>query len=327
MSGKVFIARVIPEEGMKILQANKCDCQVHDQDRPVSRSEFEEAIKDADAVLSMLNNQIDADLLNRASRLKVVANLAAGTDNIDLAACTKRSIAVTNTPGVLTEATADLTMALLLAAARHLIQADQYLREGRFNGWDPLLFSGAALNGKALGIIGMGRIGQAVAKRARGFGLNIFYHNRNPLPEEIAAPLEAEYLSLDDLIKRVDFLSLHLPYSREVHHIIDNRRLSMMKPGAYLVNTARGAHVDEKSLVEHLRAGNIAGAALDVFEHEPQTAPGLTDLDNVTLLPHIGSATIEARAEMARMAAESIAAVLNGKMPNNILNPKALNCK
>lgn len=325
MPGRVLITRVIPEEGMKILRNNNFHCQVHDQGRPISRSEFEEAIKEADAVLTMLNDRIDADLLDRAPNLKIVANLAAGTDNVDLEACNERGIAVTNTPGVLTEATADLAIALLLAAARHLVRADQYLRKGKFNGWDPLLFTGAALNGKTLGIIGMGRIGQAVAIRARGFGLKIVYHNRNELPEEMTSPLEAEYLSLDDLVKRSDFISLHLPYSREVHHLIDNTRLGMMKPGAYLINTARGAHIDEKSLVEHLRAGNIAGAALDVFEHEPQTAPGLTDLDNVTLLPHIGSATMEARSEMARMAAESITAVLNGKIPNNILNPQILN--
>ncbi len=324
MSGRVLITRVIPEEGMKILQNNNFNCRVNDLGRPFKRSEFEEAIKEADAVLAMLNDRIDVDLLDLAPDMKIVANMAAGTDNVDHESCNERRIAVTNTPGVLTEATADLTIALMLAAARHLIQADQYLREGKFNGWDPMLFTGAALNGKALGIIGMGRIGQAAAKRARGFGLKIAYHNRNTLPEEITAPLEAEYLSLDDLVKRSDFISLHLPYSREVHHLIDNRRLSMMKPGAYLINTARGAHIDEKSLVEHLRAGNIAGAALDVFEHEPQTAPGLTELDNVTLLPHIGSATIEARSEMARMAAESIAAVLNGERPDNILNPQVL---
>jgi len=325
MPGRVIITRVIPQEGMKILENNKFNCRVNDRGRPFSRTEFEEAIKETDAVLSMLNDRIDADLLDLAPNLKIVANLAAGTDNVDREACNKRGIAVTNTPGVLTEATADLAIALLLAASRHLVRADQYLREGKFNGWDPLLFTGAALNGKTLGIVGMGRIGQAVAKRARGFGLKIVYHNRNKLPEEITSQLEAEYLSLDDLVKSSDFISLHLPYNREVHHLIDNRRLGMMKTDAYLINTARGAHIDEKSLVEHLKAGNIAGAALDVFEHEPQTAPGLTDLDNVTLLPHIGSATMEARSEMARMAAESIAAVLNGKMPNNILNPQVLN--
>ncbi len=325
MPGRVIITRVIPQEGMKILENNKFNCRVNDRGRPISRTEFEEAIKETDAVLSMLNDRIDADLLDLAPNLKIVANLAAGTDNVDREACNKRGIAVTNTPGVLTEATADLAIALLLAASRHLVRADQYLREGKFNGWDPLLFTGAALNGKTLGIVGMGRIGQAVAKRARGFGLKIVYHNRNKLPEEITSQLEAEYLSLDDLVKSSDFISLHLPYNREVHHLIDNRRLGMMKTDAYLINTARGAHIDEKSLVEHLKAGNIAGAALDVFEHEPQTAPGLTDLDNVTLLPHIGSATMEARSEMARMAAESIAAVLNGKMPNNILNPQVLN--
>ncbi len=322
MAFKVLITKKIPEQGMIILRQNDCESVVHESYRPISRQRFMTEIKDSDAVISMLNNRIAEPLLDLGQKLKVVANLAAGTDNIDIQACTERGVAVTNTPGVLTEATADLTLALILSAARRVVEADRYLREGRFSGWDPLLFTGSSLSGKTLGIIGMGKIGQAVAKRALSFDMKIIYHNRSPLPEDVAAPLEAEYLPLDDLIQKADFLSLHLPYSPEVHHLIDKEKLEMMKPDAYLINTARGGHVDEKSLIKHLKAGHIQGAALDVFEREPLLAPGLTDLDNVTLLPHLGSATKEARSAMAKMAAESVCAVLAGEKPQNIVNPE-----
>ncbi len=322
MGSKVLITRKIPEQGMIILEKNNHKCLVNEADRPISRLELEARIAEADALIPMLIDQIDAPLLDLAPRLKVVANLAAGTDNIDIKACTDRGIAVTNTPGVLTDAAADLTFALILSAARRIVEADLYLRGGHFNGWDPLLFLGSSLNGKVLGIIGMGRIGQAVAKRARGFNMKVIYHNRNPLPDEVTLPLEARYMPLDDVFKNADYLSLHLPYTQAVHHLIDKSRLNMMKPGAYLINTARGAHVDEKELVKHLKNNKIAGAALDVFEREPQLAPGLADLDNVTLLPHLGSATIEARSAMAQMAAENVCAVLAGCKPENILNPQ-----
>ncbi len=322
MSGKVLITRKIPEQGMVILKRNKFECLVNEADRPISRLELETLIAEADALIPMLIDQIDAPILDLAPNLKIVANLAAGTDNIDIKACTDRRIAVTNTPGVLTDATADLTFALILTAARRIVEADRYLREGRFSGWDPLLFVGSSLSGKVIGIIGMGRIGQAVAKRARGFNMKVIYHNRNPLPDEVTLPLEAQYLSLDDVVKNADYLSLHLPYTPAVHHLIDKSRLDMMKPGAYLINTARGAHVDEKELVKHLKNNKIAGAALDVFEREPQLAPGLADLNNVTLLPHLGSATIEARSAMTQMAAENVCAALTGRIPENILNPQ-----
>ncbi len=322
MALKVLITRKIPEQGMHILKSNGFECIVHEADRPMTRQELETGIKDADAIIPMLNNRIDASLLDLAPKLKIVANLAAGTDNIDIPACTARGIAVTNTPGVLTEATADLTIALILSAARHVVKGDRYLREGFFQGWDPLLFTGTSLSGKTLGIIGMGNIGQAVAKRGRGFGMKIIYHNRNPLPDEVTVPLEAAYLPLDEVVKNADFLSLHLPYSPAVRHIINKERLNIMKPNAYIINTARGAHIDEKSLVKHLKAKRIAGAALDVYEHEPLLAPGLADLENVTLLPHLGSATIEARSAMAQMSAESVCAVLMGEKPDNILNPE-----
>ncbi len=322
MSSKVLITREIPEKGIQILRKSGLDCIINKTGRPMTRNDLETNIKEVDAVISMLYDRIDQPLLAMASNLRIVANYAVGIDNIDVNACTASGITVTNTPGVLTEATADLTLALILSAARKIVSADRYFREGLFNGWDPLLFVGESLTDKTLGIIGMGRIGQAVAKRARGFDMRIIYHNRKPLPDNITASLEAKYYPLDEVIREADFLSLHLPYSPEAHHLINKERLKMMKPGAYLINTARGAHVDEKSLVDHLRSKKIAGAALDVYESEPLPAKGLVSLDNVTLLPHLGSATVYARDAMAEMAASSIIAVLSGHKPLNIINPQ-----
>jgi len=322
MSSKVLITREIPEKGIQILRKSGLDCIINKTGRPMTRNDLETNIKEVDAVISMLYDRIDQPLLAMASNLRIVANYAVGIDNIDVNACTASGITVTNTPGVLTEATADLTLALILSAARKIVSADRYFREGLFNGWDPLLFVGESLTDKTLGIIGMGRIGQAVAKRARGFDMRIIYHNRKPLPDNITASLEAKYYPLDEVIREADFLSLHLPYSPEAHHLINKERLKMMKPGAYLINTARGAHVDEKSLVDHLRSKKIAGAALDVYESEPLPAKGLVSLDNVTLLPHLGSATVYARDAMAEMAASSVIAVLSGHKPLNIINPQ-----
>jgi glyoxylate reductase len=319
---KVLVTRKIPGKGLQILEDNNIEYIMHEKNRPMNQAEFESGIKDVDAVITMLCNQVNADVLKMAPRLKVVSNFAVGTDNVDISACSERKVAVTNTPGVLTEATADTTFALILSVARHVVKADKYTREGCFTGWDPLLFVGFELKGKTLGIIGMGRIGQAVARRAVGFGMNIVYYNRNPLPDDLADELEATYLSLDELIQTADILTLHLPYSDKVHHLINKERLKMMKHNAYLINAARGAHIDESALVEHLRSGNIAGAALDVYEHEPQLTPGLAELDNVVLLPHLGSATVEARNAMAELAAGSICEIFSGKIPENILNPQ-----
>ncbi|MFO7951428.1 MAG: D-glycerate dehydrogenase [Bacillota bacterium] len=319
---KVLITRQIPEKGMQILKESDIECDLRETGRPLARKELLEAVRDADAIIPMLYDRVDPELLDQASRLKIAANLAVGTDNIDIPACTERGVAVTNTPGVLTEATAEITFALILAAARHIVPADGYMRKGHFNGWDPMLFVGAELSGKTLGIIGLGRIGQAVARRALGFGMRIIYYNRSRLPGELAESLTATCRSLDQVIQEADFLTLHLPYYPEVHYLINKERLAMMKPGAYLINTARGAHIDEKGLVEHLKAGKIAGAALDVYEHEPTMAPGLADLDNVTILPHLGSATDKARSAMAAIAAQSVADIFTGKMPEHILNPE-----
>lgn len=316
-----YITREIPGEGMKLLD-HSFNVKVNNQDRPVTREELMEGVKDADALLCMLVDKADREVLEAAPRLKVVANMAVGVDNIDLQACTEKGIVVTNTPGVLTDATADLAWALILGVSRRIVEGDRFVREGRFDGWAPLLYVGGDLKGMTLGIIGMGRIGQAVARRGKGFGMNIVYHQRNRLPAETEEELGATYLSLDEVIREADYLTLHLPYSPEVHHIINRERLQMMKSTAYLINTARGAHVDEQALVEHLREGRIAGAGLDVYEKEPALAPGLVKLDNLVLAPHTGSASTWTRNTMAQMSAESMVKVLNEERPDYVANPK-----
>jgi len=318
----IFITREIPESGLKLLEKHKLI--VNPAPRPVTRQELVEGLKEADALLCMLVDKVDREVIESAPRLKIVANMAVGVDNIDIEACTERGIVVTNTPGVLTEATADLPSALLLAVARRVVEGDRYVREGKFNGWAPLLLVGADLHGKTLGIIGMGRIGQAVARRALGFGMNIVYYQRRRLPLHSEQELKATYLPLDDVIREADFLTLHLPYYPEVHHLINRERLNLMKPTAYLINTARGAHIDEQALVEHLRARKIAGAALDVYEREPHLTPGLAELDNVVLAPHTGSASASTRSLMAEMAALSIVQVLGGEKPEHVVNPEVL---
>lgn len=318
----IFITREIPESGLKLLEKHKLI--VNPAPRPVTRQELVEGLKEADALLCMLVDKVDREVIESAPRLKIVANMAVGVDNIDIEACTERGIVVTNTPGVLTEATADLTWALLLAVARRVVEGDRYVREGKFNGWAPLLLVGADLHGKTLGIIGMGRIGQAVARRALGFGMNIVYYQRRRLPLHSEQELKATYLPLDDVIREADFLTLHLPYYPEVHHLINREKLNLMKPTAYLINTARGAHIDEQALVEHLRARKIAGAALDVYEREPHLTPGLAELDNVVLAPHTGSASASTRSLMAEMAALSIVQVLGGEKPEHVVNPEVL---
>ena len=255
-----------------------------------------------DALLCLLTDRIDDALLAAAPRLRIVANMAVGTDNVDLAAARARNVAVSNTPDVLTDATADLTWALLLATARRLAWGDRYVRGGGFTGWHPELGIGADVTGRTLGIVGPGRIGRAVAERARGFRMEVLLHGRS-----------STGLPLDELLERSDFVSLHLPLSPETRHLIGERELRRMRPPAILVNTARGPIVDEAALVRALREGWIAGAGLDVFEREPALAPGLAELPQVVLAPHVGSATTATRDRMAELAAESIVAALAGK--------------
>jgi len=270
---------------------------------------------DADALVTILTERVDAALLERAPRLRVVANAVAGSEHVDLAACRARGIVVTNTPDVLTDATADLAWALILAAVRRLPQAERDLRAGGFHGWGFWDYLGGDLGGKTLGIFGMGRIGRAVARRAVGFGMRVVYHSRTRLTEDEERALGAEPVSFAGLLARSDVLSLHAPLTEETRHVIGVEALARMRPGSFLVNTARGALVDEAALVEALRGGPLAGAGLDVYEREPALAPGLLDLPNAVLLPHVGSATRETREAMAMLAARNAHAVLLGRPP------------
>jgi len=272
-------------------------------------------LADADALLCLLTDRIDAAVLEGAPRLRIVANAVVGYEHVDVRACAARGIVVTNTPDVLTEATADLAWALILATVRRLPQAERSLRAGEFHGWGFWDYLGGDLAGGTLGIYGMGRIGQAVARRAGGFGMRVVYHSRTRLSAEEEARLGAEPVSFDDLLARSDVLTLHAPLAPDTRHAIGREALGRMKPGAFLVNTARGALVDEAALVEALRDGRLAGAGLDVYEREPELAPGLLELPNVVLLPHVGSATRETRTRMAMVAARNVHAVLGGHPP------------
>jgi glyoxylate reductase len=287
--------------------------------RVLDKREIIAGAKDCQALLCLLTDTIDAEVIDALPELQVISNYAVGFDNIDLKAATRKDIAVCNTPGVLTSATADLTWALVLAVSRRITEADCFVRNGSFQGWDPLLYLGREISGLTLGIIGMGRIGRAVAKRAQGFDQRILYTKRSPLPSMENLD-RAEHVNLDDLLQESDIISLHLPYSPEVHHLIDERAFAAMKSEAILINTARGALVDEQALVLAIKGAQIAGAGLDVYEHEPAVHPGLLDLQCVVLAPHIGSATHQTREQMGFMAAENALAVLNGGQPHSVAN-------
>ena len=272
-------------------------------------------LANADALLCLLTDRVDAALLDAAPRLRVVANAVVGHEHVDLAACRARGVVVTNTPDVLTEATADLAFALLLAAVRRLPRAERSLRAGEFHGWGFWDYLGGDLAGRTLGIFGMGRIGKAVARRAAPFGMRVIYHSRSRLSIDEETGSGASFVSFDELVESSDVLSLHAPLMPETRHAIDRRALRRMRPGSWLINTARGALVDEAALVEALQGGPLAGAGLDVYEREPEITPGLLDLPNVVLLPHVGSATRETRTRMAMLAARNAHAVLSGRPP------------
>jgi lactate dehydrogenase-like 2-hydroxyacid dehydrogenase len=285
--------------------------------------ELRRRIADKDGVLPTGSDRIDAALLDAAPRLKAVCNIAVGYNNIDLAACTERGIVATNTPGVLDETTADTTWVLLMAAARRITEAERWLRAGNWKGWKNDQFLGVDVHHATLGIVGMGRIGQAIAQRARGFSMRVLYHNRSRLPAKIERATGAKWTTLEKLLRQSDFVSLNMPYSPSSHHLIGAQQLALMKPTAVLVNAARGGVVDDAALIAALKERRIAAAGLDVFEGEPRFNPGFLDLDNVALVPHIGSATRVTRTAMATLAAKNLAAALSGKRPPNLLNPEA----
>ncbi len=313
----IFVTRNIPKPGLDKLET-VFQLRVHASDKAIDRNELLAAVRDMDALLCLLTDKIDKELMDAAPRLKCVSNYAVGYNNIDVDYATSKNIAVCNTPGVLTESTADLAWALLMASARRVVEADRYLRDGLFTGWEPLLFLGNDIFGKTLGIIGMGRIGQAVARRAQGFGMKVLWHGPRPQREDL--PPEYQWTDLETLCKESDFISIHAPQTSENHHLLGAEQLAWMKPSAVLINTARGAIVDETALIKALQTKEIAAAGLDVFEREPEVPQTLMDLPNAVLLPHIGSASIETRNKMALMAAENAIAVIQGKKPPARLN-------
>lgn len=322
MRPRVFITRKIAPEAVEII-ARECDYEIWDKEEPkVPRDLLLEAASWADGLQVMLSDTIDPELMERGKNLKVVADTAVGYDNVQVAEATRRGVMITNTPGVLTDTTADLAVALILAAARRITEAERYLREGRWKSWSPSLLVGRDVYGATLGLVGMGRIGLAVARRARGFNMRILYYNRRRDPEA-EKEVGAEYRPLDDLLRESDFVSLHTPLSPETRGLIGERELALMKPTAILVNTARGPVVDERALYQALKERRIWAAGLDVFEVEPLSMDNpLLELDNVAIVPHIGSASIATRTKMAVMAAENLVAGVTGRRPPNLVNPE-----
>lgn len=318
MKPSIFVTRMLPEPSIKKLK-EYFEVTINPDDRVLEKQKIIDNIKDKDALLCLLTDTIDKAVLDAGNKLRVISNYAVGYNNIDITEATKRKIPVCITPGILTDATADLTWALILSVARKIVASDKFTRAGLFKGWAPNLFLGGDITGKTLGIIGMGRIGQAVAKRARGFDMTVVYTARSDknIPD-------AKFVSLNELLAISDIVSLHTPLTPETRHLIDTEQFNRMKKTAYLINTTRGPVINEKALLTALESNTIAGAGLDVYEEEPLLTPGLIDLDNVVLLPHIGSATIETRTNMAILAAENAITIIQGNKPHAIANPEVL---
>ncbi len=316
---RVFATQKIPEPGFELLRQQGYQLEIYSGESPLDKQELIKHVKTADALITLLSDRIDRTIMEAAPNLKVIANYAVGYNNIDIAAASELGIVVTNTPDVLTPATADLTWALLLAVSKRVVEGDAFVRSGKFKGWKPELLLGHDVTGKTIGIIGAGRIGQAVGRRATGFEMKVLYTARSAKPE-FEKQTGAQKVDLEELLKASDFVSLHCPLTPETHHLLSEEKLRMMKPGAILINTARGAVVDEQALVKVLKEGHLAGAGLDVYENEPEVHPELLKLSNVVLLPHVGSATTETRNEMARMVARNIIGVLEEGRPVNPVN-------
>jgi glyoxylate reductase len=319
---RVLVTQRVPQPALDLLETFAEIDLNPEPDRIWSKEEVIARLPGHEALYCLLTNPIDAAVMNAAPTLKIIANMAVGFNNIDVAAATARGIPVTNTPGVLTDTTADFAWTLLLAAGRRVAEADRFTRAGKFHGWGPMMLMGGDVAGKTLGVVGFGRIGRAVAERARGFRMRVLYYDTYPADAETEQQLNASRADLDTLLAESDFVSLHVNYTPETHHLIDAAQLARMKPTAYLVNTARGAVIHEAALVEALRTGRIAGAGLDVYENEPDLDPGLLELENVVLAPHIASASVETRTAMALTAAENIQAVFEGRRPPNLINPE-----
>ena len=321
MAPRVLITHKLADEAVEVAR-QACDVHFTPLDHPLDAATLRQAIVGMDGIISVVTDSIDTAFLEAGADLKVVANVAAGYDNVDVPAATRRGVVVTNTPGVVTESTADLTWGLLFSIARRIPEADRYIRAGKWKAWRLMALLGNDVHGRTLGIIGMGNIGQAVARRASGFGMTILYHNRHRLPEALESELNATWVELQTLLQTADFVSVHTPLSAETRHLIGERELRMMQPTAYLINTSRGPVVDETAVIRALQEQWIAGAGLDVFEQEPEVPQALKDLENVVLLPHIGSASVASRTRMAVMAAQSAVAVLQGERPQHVVNPE-----
>lgn len=316
---KIYVTRKIPDAGIKALKKAGHTVKVYPQDKPIPRRELLKNVKGVDAILSLLTDKIDAAVLKAAGpQLKVVANYAVGYDNINVEDLKKFGVKGANTPGVLNDSVAEHAFALMFAIAKRIPESDKFVRAGKYVGWKPKLMMGTLMQGKTLGIVGTGRIGQGVVERSSCMEMDVLYYDvkRN---KKLEKKFGAKYAKLDTLLKKADFVSLHVPLLPSTRHLINAKRLRMMKKTAYLINTSRGPVVDEKALVSALKRGRIGGAALDVFENEPKLAPGLAKLDNVILTPHTASASIETRQEMSRLAAEAILLTLKGRKPKNLI--------
>ena len=319
MKPKVFLTRRMPSAVMDRLE-RETDLDWHSEDRVATKAEIIAGLKGREALFCNILDRVDAEMLDGCPGLKVVANFGVGFNNIDVAAATARKIPVTNTPGVLTDATADITFALLLAVARRIGEGERLVRTRKWTGWQPLQLLGADIAGATLGIIGFGRIGRAVARRAKGFDMRVIYWNRARL--SAAEEGGTSYASFDDVLRQSDFISLHVAYNSETHHLLGEKQFALMKPTAFVINTSRGAVIDEAALVRALQTRRIAGAGLDVFEREPQIEPGLHELENVVLAPHLGSATIGTRTKMGMIVLDNLLAACAGRRPPNCVNPQ-----
>jgi gluconate 2-dehydrogenase len=322
MKPKIQVTREVFDETIAFL-AQHCEVESNQEDIALSPDVLASKLADKEGVMCALTDRIDADLIGRCPRLKAVANIAVGYNNIDLAACTARGVMATNTPGVLDDSTADLAWTLMLGAARRLTELERRIRAGEWKGWRLKQWLGVDVHHATLGIFGLGRIGQAIARRAAGFEMKVLYHNRKRVSPEIEKRCNAVYATKDDLLRQSDFVVLQVPYSPETHHLIGARELKLMKPTAILVNSTRGGVVDDAALIGALKEGTIRAAGLDVFEGEPALNPGFLGLDNVVLMPHVGSSTEATRRAMAMTAAKNLVAALAGAIPPNLLNPEA----
>ena len=319
MKPKALVTREVFDEVLSFL-ADSLDVEANQQDVPIEPAALRARLRDKQGVMCALTDRIDAELIAASPALKAVCNIAVGYNNIDVPACTRHGIMVTNTPGVLDETTADLVWALLLATARRLTEAEAYLRNGEWTGWYLKQLLGSDVHHATLGIVGMGRIGQVIARRALGFEMRVLYHNRKRLDASLESALRARYAGLDELLAQADFVVLQVPYSPATHHLIGAQQLARMKPTAILINAARGGIVDDAALIDALKRGTIHAAGLDVFENEPSFDPGFLGLKNVVLAPHIGSSTRATRLAMAMTAARNLVAALSGGAPPNLVN-------